>query len=318
MVRAIYRKYTLEGKGTSVIARELLEAGWRPLSGRSAWSAGHLLKILKNEKYKGDLVQRKTCTPDYLTHRREYNHGQEELVIVRDHHEPIVSAQLWEQTQAELRRRSRRNGSSSGKPGAYLLSGRIRCGCCGSILVCRKRRRPDGSYYRRWSCPAAARGSPCSLGRSIREERAADCLRAALLSLQLDRRAIASDVAKLISAVQDGGETARLEQLHRRLMRKKEALVDAYLSGELTPPEFSETRQRLDRELETAREKLRRAETCRSCAADLTHRAEALLREGNDALLRHLLQEMTLFPDGALQLRLRGLDALWRFPADRR
>ena len=62
----------------------------------------HIIKILKNEKYAGDLVQKKTYTPDYLTHQKKTNHGAEEKIILRNHHEPIVSRELWEQVQAEM------------------------------------------------------------------------------------------------------------------------------------------------------------------------------------------------------------------------
>ena len=89
-VRLIFRKYVQEKKGTSVIARELAETGWKTGGGSLNWTAGYVLKILKNEKYAGDLIQKKTCTPDYLTHQKKINRGMEEPVILRDHHEPII------------------------------------------------------------------------------------------------------------------------------------------------------------------------------------------------------------------------------------
>ena len=90
IVRLIFYKYGVEKKGTTVIARELREAGYRTHSGNVKWSNTHIVKILKNEKYVGDLVQKKTITPDYLSHAKKYNHGEEEFVIIRDHHEPII------------------------------------------------------------------------------------------------------------------------------------------------------------------------------------------------------------------------------------
>ena len=47
-----------------------------------------ILRILQNEKYCGDLVQKKTFTPDYLSHEKKYNRGEEEFVIIKNHHEP--------------------------------------------------------------------------------------------------------------------------------------------------------------------------------------------------------------------------------------
>lgn len=50
-----------------------------------------ILRVLRNEKYVGDLCQKKTITPDYLTHKKKYNRGEEEMVYIKDHHEPIIS-----------------------------------------------------------------------------------------------------------------------------------------------------------------------------------------------------------------------------------
>ena len=107
LVKLIFSKYGLEKKGTTVIARELREAGYRTHRGNVRWSPSHIVKILKNEKYVGDLVQKKTFTPDYLNHAKKTNHGEEKLVVLVNHHEPIVDRELWKLVQTELKKRSR-------------------------------------------------------------------------------------------------------------------------------------------------------------------------------------------------------------------
>lgn len=94
-MRHIFHKFVNEGKGTHVIARELKEEGISPMR-CDEWSCTVLLRILKNEKYCGDLVQKKTYTPDYLSHEKKHNRGQEEFVILWDHHEPIISREMFE------------------------------------------------------------------------------------------------------------------------------------------------------------------------------------------------------------------------------
>lgn len=89
-----------------MIARELREAGYRSYSGNVKWSNSYILKVLKNEKYVGDLVQKKTITPDYLTHAKQYNHGEEELICIQNHHEPIIDRDLWNLVQEEICRRN--------------------------------------------------------------------------------------------------------------------------------------------------------------------------------------------------------------------
>lgn len=107
IVRRIFHKYTEEGKSARQIAAELLEEGFSPKYA-ARWAPGVIIKILKNEKYVGDLRQKKTITPDYLTHLKKSNHGEEAFITITDHHIPIIERELWNRTQAELARRSRR------------------------------------------------------------------------------------------------------------------------------------------------------------------------------------------------------------------
>lgn len=107
IVRRIFHACLIDHKSTAVIARELREAGIPSSRGIVKWSAATVWKVLKNEKYCGDLVQKKTYTPDYLTHEKKYNRGEEAMIIIRDHHTPIIDRKTWEAVQLELARRSR-------------------------------------------------------------------------------------------------------------------------------------------------------------------------------------------------------------------
>ncbi|WP_130868262.1 recombinase family protein [Intestinimonas massiliensis (ex Afouda et al. 2020)] len=110
VVRRIFRACLLEHKSTAAIAGELRKEGVLSSRGNVKWSAATVWKILKNEKYCGDLIQKKTYTPDYLTHEKRYNRGAETRVILRDHHAPIIDRKTWEAVQRELTRRGRRSG----------------------------------------------------------------------------------------------------------------------------------------------------------------------------------------------------------------
>lgn len=111
IVRHIFHKYTAEGKSARVIAKELLAEGYLPKYA-SRWSPGVIIKILHNEKYVGDLRQKKTITPDYLTHLKKSNAGEEEFIFIKNHHSPIIDRELWAETQKTLNQRSRRGKKS--------------------------------------------------------------------------------------------------------------------------------------------------------------------------------------------------------------
>ena len=123
IVRLIFHKYVYERKGTTTIARELRELGYKTLTGSTSWRNTVILKILRNEKYCGDLKQKKTITPNYLTHQKKYNHGEEKFVFIKDHHKPIIDRKLWEEAQREIIRRDIDGKYGSGHGNRYPLSG---------------------------------------------------------------------------------------------------------------------------------------------------------------------------------------------------
>lgn len=207
LVRLIFHKYGMEKKSTSVIAQELQSAGYRTDTGSLKWYSSHIVNILKNEKYVGDLVQKKTFTPDYLTHEKQRNRGEEALVMIRNHHAPIVSRELWDLVQAEMEKRDLHGASCSGHSNRFLFSGKIQCGVCGASFVSRQRKRKDGSSYRRWGCFNATtngtrhldqqgRSVGCDIGMMLRDDDAMDLLKQCLTSLKFDREQIMRNVVQ--------------------------------------------------------------------------------------------------------------------------
>lgn len=238
IVRQIFYKYGIEKKGTSVIARELREAGYRTLSGNPKWSNTYIIKILKNEKYVGDLVQKKTITLDYLSHARKYNRGEEELVSLHGHHEPIIDRELWDLVQDEIRKRDRKGNCGGGHSTRYVFSGKIKCGECGASFVSRKKYRKDGTCYRRWGCfTAATEGSRhedvqgnvvgCDIGKMLRDELAMDILKQSLASMQMDVDGIIRNVTNIaMEAVRSiQGATCETEILQKDMKKKITAIV---------------------------------------------------------------------------------------------
>ena len=102
IVRKIYQWYVFGGMSSAGIAKRLTEEGIRTARGNREWNSGVVIKILKNEKYCGDLLQKKTVTPDYLTHQKRTNRGQEAMVYLRDHHEPVIDRELWERARERM------------------------------------------------------------------------------------------------------------------------------------------------------------------------------------------------------------------------
>lgn len=339
VVRLIFHKYGVEKKGTTVIARELREAGYRTYSGNVKWSNSHIVKILKNEKYVGDLVQKKTFTPDYLSHTKKYNHGEEELVIVRNHHEPIIDRKLWDTVQQELKKRDRSSKLGKGHSNRYVFSGKIKCGECGASFVSRKKHRKDGSLYRRWSCYTAtsegrkhvdAQGNEvgCDIGKLLREELAMDILRQSLATLRMDREGIIQNVTSLAFEairVSEEGTVDRIEELEYeigQLNQKKTDVLDAFFSKQITKEEMQLVNQRYDRELEMLQKRL---ETVRSrgsitCETEqlretIGHQVTDIVngRTDSEAFYKNVLDQMVVYKNRKVEVYLNFLSQKWTF-----
>ena len=210
IVQEIFSKFVNDGKGAHTIARELNEAGV-PTAHGGSWRSSVILRILRNEKYCGDLVQKKTYTPDYLTHEKKYNRGQEACVILRDHHAPIVPRATFEAAGRILDARARTQDGQPKHSRRYPLSGKLRCGTCGGNCAARRKTRRDGSAALSWRCYAATKyGRPrtdaagrtrgCT-GESLQNEDAMQILEQVWTLLPIDRAGIAADVMAVLNAV---------------------------------------------------------------------------------------------------------------------
>ena len=89
-VKLIFFMY-LFGYGTSQIAKTMTELKRRTKKGNLRWSAGGILGTLQNERYCGDVLARKTHTPNYLDHKSKKNRQDKNQYRKRDHHEAIVT-----------------------------------------------------------------------------------------------------------------------------------------------------------------------------------------------------------------------------------
>lgn len=268
IVRLIFEKFVHEGKGAHTIARELREAGYKTITGNAIWKNTVIYKILRNEKYCGDLVQKKTFTPDYLSHEKKYNKGEEEFVILKDHHEPIISREMFDIANRILDERAL---TPEGKPkhsNRYAFSGKIKCGMCGGTFGARYTTRKNGSVYKAWRCLEGAQyGKPhvdkagnyvgCS-SESIRNEDALHIMSLVANSLEADKKTI---IPNMIKAIQDivsfDAESTDTDRLHEKIVAvedKKSRLLEIYTSKDITRDEFVAARTKYDDEIEGFKE----------------------------------------------------------------
>ena len=313
-VRLIFRKYALEQVGTSDIARYLTSHGYQTRQGSTQWKSNAIIKILKNEKYVGDLVQKKTYTPDYLTHQKQANKGQVPMVILRDHHEPIISRELWDLAQARLRENNKHRKGSGGHSNCYLFSGKIQCGECGRSFVGRVRYRKDGTKIRRWCCV----NGDCQVGKLLRDDDAMEMLKTVLHHLPVELDTLISDVTQ--QAMQawevDNPESSKsLQAEMNRIQQKKEAMLDSYFSGSISKEDMMAMKEHYDRRLTAIQLRLNEATGKQPDASELSRMAKSILMGETESLVfcKTILESITVYKDRHMDLRLKNFPIVFRF-----
>ena len=100
-VRRIYDHF-LAGNSLQQIANGLTADGIPTPMGRTVWQASVVQSILSNEKYKGDALLGKTYVEDCISKKVIQNNGQLPKYLVQDHHEGIVSRDVFYAAQLEI------------------------------------------------------------------------------------------------------------------------------------------------------------------------------------------------------------------------
>ena len=330
IVRLIFHKYALDQVSTSEIARFLSREGFRTYRGSSKWKSNTVIKILNNEKYVGDLVQKKTYTPDFLTHEKKSNKGAVPLITIPNHHEPIISRGIWNLAQERLRQNNKHAAGKNGHSNRYIFSGKIKCGQCGSSFVGRFQYRKDGTKIRRWSCGTATNEGTagCDIGKLVRDDDAMQMLKTAIRSLPMDVDTVVRNVTELaLEAVLTGHILARddpdrLRQELDRSQQKKESVMDAYFSGEISKEDMAAFTAKYEQQLSELRKRLKEAQRRKENKQDsaalrlkLQSEVTAILNgeSENEVFYKTLLQSLTVFKDRHMELRLNRLPQVFHF-----
>lgn len=126
-VKLIYRLF-LDGYTFHSIAGELTARGLETPAKKKRWYPRTVESILTNEKYKGDALLQKRFTVNFLTKETKANEGEVPQYYVENNHEAIISPQVFDWVQEEIKRR--REGRSR-YSGVSIFSSKIKCGDCG-------------------------------------------------------------------------------------------------------------------------------------------------------------------------------------------
>ena len=182
-------------------------------SAKAAWSAGTVIRILKNPIYTGVLIQGKETTPSYKVHKRIAK-DKSEWTVIENSHEAIISGIDFDSVQKVLKCDTRRSPDDKA---VGLFSGMLFCGDCGASMV-RKTVPAGEKKYVYYVCSAHKQDKSCSPHRmrdTALEEIVLDSLRQHIREVvNMSELLDITDTAPL--------RTAQAQKVQRQLDKKRE------------------------------------------------------------------------------------------------
>ena len=128
IVREVFERY-VHGEMPQSILNDMTARGVKPPAG-DCWKRLQLDRMIKNEKYAGDVVLQKTYIENHLTHRQIRNRGDLPKFRVENAHAAIVDRHIFEQAQQITAMRKVKYGNST-----YPYGNFIHCPHCGKPLM---------------------------------------------------------------------------------------------------------------------------------------------------------------------------------------
>ena len=277
IVRYIFTRYA-EGAGGYTISRELRALGHKTKYGGRTWPESTIRGILRNEKYKGDLLMGKTFTVDPISKRRLINFGEEDKFYLSDHHEGIVSAELFEQVQRILNRRGmpRQVGSNGVREKfsrKYAFSCITKCGFCGGSMA--RRCWHSGTKHSKpmWQCVTSTKGGRrfCPNSKGIEEEQIEEAFVESYKKFCADYSDVMDEFLQRVEhSLAENSVLKEIDKIKRDTMfleEKKKKLLDLRLENLLKTEDFDLKYSEISAKIEenkTRLEELREAEERRA------------------------------------------------------
>ena len=300
VVRAIYQMYLLDGMTSFAIAAYLNENDVPTPSRKKGcrWTKNVVDSILTNEKYKGDALLQKGYVPDFLEHKVVKNNGVLDQYYVKNHHAPIIDEVVWNQVQAEFKRRK---GIGKMYSSSDFFSTKLVCGCCGGFYG--KKVWHSNDIYRRevYQCNQKyAKGKDKCKTPVVTEEEIKEKFIHAYNQVMTDKDRVIQDTKEVIDLLTD---TSGIDEALKEYEAERDVAIE--LANKL----LDENKKKIqDQKVfeEKYNEYLKRHNKAKKKIAEL--KQEKLVKEGNKDKMLSFLHEV----EAADAILTEWNDSVWK------
>lgn len=248
--------------GATQIAKELTESDFCTKLGNTNWSESSVRGILKNVKYKGDVLQGKTYTIDPISHKRKINMGEQDKYYMENHHESIISEEIWNKVQ-EIMKTRRENCCDAGiKEGyfntKYVFSNSMECAFCGRVVS----RKKWGKDKVGWQCMAAIKKGKkdCTNSKVIPQNVIEKAFIEVHKMLLANNQEVVNDFFEKVEKAMKKNNTLEtiqtLKEKEKNLQSQIKKLLDMSLNEIISEEEYAKKRSELDKKLAEVNKKI--------------------------------------------------------------
>lgn len=243
---------TLEGKGTHAIAKELNEHGISSKKG-SKWTPGTVNAIIRNEKFTGDVIFRKTYTDSSFN--RHINYGEHDQYLCTNHHEPIVSHEIFNKANEVMSQRGKEKGNGENTQRyqkRYGFSGKIICGECGGTFKRRIHNKPSGNYVA-WCCTHHIENKDACSMKYITDDNIKVAFLTMMNKLIFSHQVVLRPLLRSLQGLDDKDRLLQIQECEIKLeknIEQRQVLTSLMASGILEPALFNSENNTLNQEKE--------------------------------------------------------------------
>ena len=208
------------------------------LESTSYWTYSTINIMLKNEMYRGNMVQGKK---HQRMKGRQKLVDKEEWIVVEGTHEPIIDLETWEKTQKLLSKRHRDMGLEENK---NIFAGFIVCADCGRAMMKNFWKRADGSKAYSFYCGTYKRHgkgycTPHTLPLHVLEEIIRNDLRTIIQNVNDIQRLVANSSFPYPKAEESARmEFVRVKAELERVQKLKKSVYEDYKDEMISKKEY--------------------------------------------------------------------------------
>ncbi len=159
VVRIIYEMYA-SGQGSHKIYIWLKDNMIKSPRGLDIWDSSYINSILRDVKYKGDLVLQTKVMIKGRSVKNKLEKPIAPMYYIANNHEPIIQPELFEKVQRMLDSAKHHNQIGKDVTHGYFHR-RVKCGVCGKY--CSERKKENEKYY--YCCYSTKKITDCNVAQ---------------------------------------------------------------------------------------------------------------------------------------------------------